>query len=101
MFCFQQQFLHSSKRCGYESSLKSPIEFKPTFFENMYLLSIETKISGINIKSLAFLRFQMSDFLAKTVNLSLVFTESQHLVKFSSIIKVLSHRTKKLDLYTY
>ena len=43
----------------------------------------------------------MSKFVVKTVNLSLVFTENKHLVKFSSIMKVLFQCTKRRDFYTH
>ena len=40
-------------------------------------------------------------FVIKTVNLSLVFTESQHLVEFLPIMKAYFHRTTKVDFITY
>ena len=43
----------------------------------------------------------MSKFVVKTVNLSLVFTENQHLVVFSPIMKIPFQRTKREDFYTH
>ena len=51
-----------------------------------------------NIGSLSFLDVKFS---VKTVNLSLVFTENQHLVEFSPMMKVLFQCTKRGDFYTH
>ena len=45
--------------------------------------------------------FQTSQFVVKTVNLSLVFPENQHLLEFSPIMKVLFQRTKRGNFYTH
>ena len=43
----------------------------------------------------------MLKIVVKTINLSLLLTENQHLVEFSPIIKVSFQRTKREDFYTY
>ena len=43
----------------------------------------------------------MLKFVVRTVNLSLVFTENQHLVEFSPIINFLFQVTKGEDFYTH
>ena len=86
---------------------KCPIELKPGFqrryvdifvlFESPesadlsheYMSSKHQNItSPLNQEVLVHLRFQMSKFVVKTVNLSLIFTENQHLKGFSPITKV-------------
>ena len=51
-----------------------------------------------NVDSLSFLEINIC---VKTVNLSLVFTENQHLVGFSPIMKVSFQRTKREIFYTH
>ena len=43
----------------------------------------------------------MLKIVVKTINLSLLLTENQHLVEFSPIIKVSFQRTKREDFYTH
>ena len=43
----------------------------------------------------------MSKFILKTVKLSLVFTESQHLAEFSPIMKISFQRTKRGDFHIH
>ena len=94
---------------------KCPVEFKPSFyrryvdnicvhfesieyanlFVNICPLDTRTFISLLNIKILAHFSFYTTKFVVKTVNLSLVFTENQHLVEFSPIMKVSSQHTKR------
>ena len=60
--------------------------------------NINFTVEQENIGSLSFLDVNIC---RKTVNLSLVFTENQHLVGFSPIMKVSFQRTKKEDFYRY
>ena len=43
----------------------------------------------------------MLKFVVKTANLSLVFTENQHLTEFSQIREVSFQHTKREDFYTH
>ena len=61
--------------------------------------NIHFTVEQKNISSLLFL--ETSKFVVKMVNLSLVFTENQHLVGFSPIMKVSFQRTKREDFYTH
>ena len=100
---------------------KCPIEFKPVFIEGMLMiflyflnhlnlpnrvasicpLNTRTWTSPLNRKILPHFRFWTSKFVVKTLNLSPVFIENQHLVVFSQIMKVLFQRTKRKEFYTH
>ena len=100
---------------------KCPMKFKPSFYrryvDDIFVLfessesaesfreymsskhpNINFTVEKENISSLSFLDVKIC---RKTVNLALVFTENQHLVGFSTIMKVSFQRTKREDTYYF
>ena len=72
----------------------SPTRFVNTYPQNKHRINTRITVEDENICSILFL---VVKFVVKTVNLSLVLTESQHLVEFSPILKVLFQPTKIED----
>ena len=72
-----------------------------TRFSNIRPLNNRTSASPLNKKIFPQFRFPTSKFVVKTVNVSLTFTENQHLVLFSPITKVSFERSKSEDFYTH
>ena len=73
----------------------------PTRQEDICLLNFRTAISTLNMRNMIQFFFKMTKVVVRMINLSLVFTESQHLLKFSPIMKASFQYTKKEDFYTH
>ena len=84
---------------------KCPIKFKPSFYrryvDDIFVL-FESSESADSFREYMSSKHQNINFTVEKENIgSLVFTENQHIERFSPIMKVSFQHTKREDFYTH